>query len=164
MKKSGFVLMSCLIALHLVAAPDARADVTPPSVRLVVLDRLQAITNDLRERLEILETVHVTLVGHNPLVMSVETLAGRSGPFVMTVDAQFIRALSQEELEAAIAHELGHVWIFTHSPYIQSERLANDIAMRVTSRTVLEPVYEKVWRRIGMRGNLADVIGLDQQD
>jgi hypothetical protein len=125
---------------------------------MATLDRLQKITNQLKGRLEIIETVHVTLAEHNPLVMSVETLAGRSGPFVMTVDEKFIRTLSEQELEAAIAHELGHVWIFTHAPYVQSERLANDIAMRVTSRTVLEPVYEKVWTRIGMRGKLSDVI------
>jgi hypothetical protein len=33
--------------------------------------------------------------------------------------------------------------------------------MRVTSRTVLEPVYEKVWQRIGRRGKLSDVINTD---
>ena len=102
--------------------------------------------------------MHFTLVEHNPLVMSVETLAGRSGPFIITADKQFVQSLSDEERKAAIAHELGHVWIYTHHPYLQTEHLANDIALRVTSAEVLVPVYEKVWKRIGTRGNLAEII------
>ena len=159
--KSGFVLLLCVLSLHLAVAPSVADILTPESKRMDMLDRLQKVTDQLKERLEIIETVHVTVVEHNPLLMSVETLAGRSGPFVMTVDEKFIGSLSTSELEAALAHELGHVWIFTHAPYVQSERLANDIAMRVTSRTVLEPVYEKVWQRIGLRGKLSDVINTD---
>jgi hypothetical protein len=125
---------------------------------------LQDLTDDLRARLEITERVHVTLVEHNPLVMSVETLAGRTGPFVISIDREFIRELGPEELEAAIAHELGHVWIYTHHPFVQTERLANDIAMRVVRRAAFEPVYEKVWARTGIKGNLIEFIGPRQQD
>lgn len=139
----GFVLLLCLIPLRSIASSA---------------DRLQTITDDLRGRLGILETVRVTLVEHNPLVMSVETMAGRSGPFVISVDGQFIQTLSEDELKAVIAHELGHVWIYTHHPYLQTEWLANDVAMRVVSRSVLEPVYEKVWKRIGMRGSLVEYL------
>ena len=39
--------------------------------------------------------------------------------------------------------------------------LANEIAMRVTGADVLVPVYEKVWERIGARGNLAEYIPLE---
>jgi hypothetical protein len=120
---------------------------------------LQDITDNLRARLEITERVHVTLVDHNPLVMSVETLSGRTGPFVITIDRGFIRELGRAEAEAAIAHELGHVWIYTHHPFLQTERLANDIAMRVINRSAFEPVYEKVWQRTGIRGNLIEFIG-----
>ncbi|HEX6164058.1 MAG TPA: hypothetical protein VFZ31_11875 [Vicinamibacterales bacterium] len=120
---------------------------------------LQDLTDDLRARLEIKERVHVTLVDHNPLVMSVETLNGRGGPFVISVDRAFIQELSPAEIEAAIAHELGHVWIYTHHPYLQTERLANEIAMRVVNRSVFEPVYEKVWSRTGIRGNLIEFLG-----
>ncbi|HYB96722.1 MAG TPA: hypothetical protein VEC39_17240 [Vicinamibacterales bacterium] len=120
---------------------------------------LQDMTDDLRARLQIAESVHITLVDHNPLVMSVETLAGRTGPFVITVDRDFVHELNYDELEAAIAHELGHVWIYTHHPYLQTERLANEIAMRVIDRKAFEPVYEKVWQRTGIRGNLIEFIG-----
>jgi Zn-dependent protease with chaperone function len=120
---------------------------------------LQNLTDDLRTRLQIEPRVHVTLVDHNPLVMSVETIAGRVGPFIITVDREFIRELNPEEVEAAIAHELGHVWIYTHPPYTQSERLANEIAMRVVRRSAFEPVYAKVWARTGIRGDLVEFIG-----
>lgn len=120
---------------------------------------LQAVANQLRVRLDIFERVDVTLVENNPLVLSVETRSGRSGPFVISVDEAFIETLTAAEVEAALAHELGHVWIYTHHPYLQTEKLANDIAMRVVSRSTLEPVYEKVWKRTGIKGNLAEFIG-----
>ena len=156
---TGFVLLLWLLPL--------RPDVTP-----AVLERwteksgivsLQDLTDDLRTRLQITERVYVTLVDHNPLVMSVETLNGRIGPFVIAVDREFIRGLKAEEVEAAIAHELGHVWIYTHHPFLQTERLANDIAMRVVRRSAFEPVYEKVWARTGIRGNLIEFIGPPSQ-
>jgi hypothetical protein len=124
---------------------------------------LQEVTDDLRSRLQISERVQIELVDHNPLVMSVETLGGRKGPFIISVDRDFINELSAPEAEAAIAHELGHVWIYTHEPFVQTERLANDIAMRVINRSAFEPVYEKVWQRTGIRGNLIDFIGPPSQ-
>ncbi len=125
------------------------------------VDRLQEVTDALRQRLNILERVMVTIVDHNPLVMSVETLSGRSGPFILSADAQFFQSLNDEELKAAVAHELGHVWIYTHHPYLQTERLANEVALRVVSPELLVPVYEKVWKRTGARGNLAEYISLE---
>jgi predicted Zn-dependent protease len=67
--------------------------------------------------------------------------------------------LTPDELEAAIAHELGHVWVFTHHPYLQTEELANQIAMRAVSRESLERVYGKVWERGGMKGDLVRFLG-----
>ena len=45
-------------------------------------------------------------------------------------DAAFLDTLTDDEVEAEVAHELGHVWIFTHHAYLQTEGLANQIAMR----------------------------------
>lgn len=154
-------LLLCAVALHLSATSVAADDNKARGERRTEVESLQQVTDALRERLSILERVLVTIVDHNPLVMSVETLSGRSGPFVLTADAQFIQSLNDEELKAAVAHELGHVWIYTHHPYLQTERLANDVAVRVVSPELLVPVYEKVWRRIGARGNLAEYISLD---
>ncbi len=165
MNQLGVVLLLWLAPLRsefLPVSPDVSIGRAADRTAVVML---QEMTDDLRSRLQITEQVQIELADHNPLVMSVETLGGRKGPFVISVDREFIYELSVTEAEAAIAHELGHVWIYTHAPYIQTERLANDIAMRVISRSAFEPVYEKVWQRTGIRGNLIDFIGppLQQQ-
>jgi hypothetical protein len=158
----GVVLLLWLLPLRSGVPPTMSA--MEPIAEKSTIVSLQDLTDDLRGRLHITERVHVTLVDHNPLVMSVETLAGRTGPFVISVDREFIQELNLPEVEAAIAHELGHVWIYTHAPYVQTERMANDVAMRVVNRAAFEPVYEKVWARTGIKGNLIEFIGPPSQD
>ena len=63
----------------------------------------------------------------------------------MAFEGAFVDSLTDDELRAVVAHELGHVWIFTHHPYLQTEQLANKIALRVVTRETLERVYDKVW-------------------
>jgi predicted Zn-dependent protease len=77
----------------------------------------------------------------------------------MSFEENFLTQLDSTELRAVIAHELGHVWIFTHHPYLQTERLANDVAMRVVSRESLQKVYGKVWERGGVKGDLIQFLG-----
>ena len=74
-----------------------------------------------------------------------------------------MKGLSDDELLAAVAHELGHVWIFTHHPYLQTEQLANDIAMRLVSRDALAQMYERVWSRRGTKGDLVRFLGPQPQ-
>jgi predicted Zn-dependent protease len=74
--------------------------------------------------------------------------------FAMSFERSFLATLGEDELEAVVAHELGHVWIFTHHPYLHTEALANQVAMRVVSRGSLEAVYEKVRARGGLKGHL----------
>jgi hypothetical protein len=159
MNHLGVVLLLSLLPLHSDLLPSASDGWIGRGTERTEVEVLQDVTDDLRSRLEIHEDVQVTIVEHNPLVMSVETLDGRTGPFVISIDREFINELSHEEAEAALAHELGHVWIYTHHPYLQTERLANDVAMRVISRAAFEPVYQKVWQRTGIRGNLAEFLG-----
>ena len=159
----GVVLLLWLLPLRLDVLPALSGGWTAAAEKTTIVS-LQDVTDELRGRLQIAERVHVALVEHNPLVMSVETLAGRTGPFVISIDRDFITELNHEEVEAAIAHELGHVWIYTHHPYQQTERLANDVAMRVVRRAAFEPVYEKVWARTGIKGNLIEFIGPPSQD
>ena len=64
--------------------------------------------------------VAVSVVPKNPLMVSVEFTDTDTG-FLLSVEEDFVNELTQEELEAAIAHELGHVWIFTHHPFLQTE-------------------------------------------
>lgn len=154
------MVLSVLLTLQLpatAAGDNDRKGRAAPERALAV--ELQAFTDNLRARLNILERVDVALVTHNPLAFSVETRNGRNGPFVISVDETFVESLTGEEQEAALAHELGHVWIHTHHPYLQTEKLANDIALRVVSRSTLEPVYEKMWKRTGIRGKLAELMG-----
>lgn len=159
MNPVGVVLLLWLAPLRLEFLPAASEVWASPDGARLEIAILQEVTDDLRARLQITQPVQIELVDHNPLVMSVETLGGRVGPFAISVDRDFIRGLSATEAEAAIAHELGHVWIYTHEPYVQTERMANDVAMRVINRSAFEPVYEKVWQRTGVRGNLIDFIG-----
>ena len=63
-----------------------------------------------------------------------------------------------------MAHELGHVWIYTHHPFLQTEELANEIAMRVVSRELLESLYQKVWERTGTKGKLTYLPGSRTRD
>jgi hypothetical protein len=163
MNHLGVVLLLWLLPLRLEFMPEVSIDWISRDTGRTEIAALQEVADDLRTRLQINEQVHVELVDRNPLVMSVETLAGRTGPFVITVDRDFIHDLNTEETEAAIAHELGHVWIYTHAPFVQTERLANDIAMRVINRSAFEPVYEKVWSRTGIRGNLIEFLGPPRQ-
>ena len=159
MMQLGVVLVIVwLLSLHY-AIVSAHDDYVQGQVRWERFETLQSTVDGLRLRLEILEPVRLSLVESNPLVMSVETLGTRSGPFVIKADQAFLDTLSPDEIEAAFAHELGHVWIYTHYPYRQSERLANDIALRVVSRSTLVPVYEKLWQRTGIKGDLAAIIG-----
>jgi hypothetical protein len=46
------------------------------------------------------------------------------------------------------------VWVFTHHPYLQTEKLANQIAMRVVARDSLVSVYHKLWEHGGTKGDL----------
>jgi hypothetical protein len=70
----------------------------------------------------------------------------------------FSRSTVDSELSASIGHELGHVWIFTHHPYLQTELLANQVALRVVSREDLERIYEKIWKD-KEKGGLKEFLG-----
>ena len=117
----------------------------PASPGSAAARRLQKIVDALREDLAVSHAVAVELVAHNPLKASVGPVKGAPGTFRLTIDRDFLEQLSDEDLRAVIAHELGHVWIYTHHPYLQTEQLANKVALRVVSRESLEKVYGKVW-------------------
>ena len=124
------------------------------------LRRVQALSDQLRTRLDIVEPVQVMIVPDNRLLMSVEPVDnGSARDFQLKVEEEFVKGLSDDELLAAVAHELGHVWIFTHHPYLQTEQLANDIAMRLVSRDALAQLYDRVWSRRGTKGDLGRFLG-----
>jgi len=126
--------------------------------------RVQTIADELRARLDIHEPVRVSIVESNRLLLSVEPVED-SNPreFALSVEDGFAVTLDDDELTAAIAHELGHVWIFTHHPFLQTEQLANVVAMRLVSREALVQLYDKVWKRGGTKGDLTRFLGPETQ-
>jgi hypothetical protein len=117
------------------------------------------VLDGLRSKLAIAAPVEVTLVDRNELAFSVAPPRVEGGAYQVAIEASYLDLLSEAEIEAALAHELGHVWIFTHHPYLQTELLANRIAMRTASRESLASVYEKVWKRLGAKGDLDVFLG-----
>jgi hypothetical protein len=110
---------------------------------------LQTLVDRFRALLAIDRAVNVSIVPSNPKVASMTPPGATGQPFQLAIERGFLEGLSEEELSAVIAHELGHVWVSTHHPYLQTEELANSIAMRVVTRDSLERVYAKVWARDG---------------
>ena len=158
--RSGSILAFCLLLL-LFPGPIAMTYAAGPE-RIIPnpqnQQRIQEIVNEFMTKLTMGHKVAVAVVQKNPLMVSVEYTDPSTG-FLLSVEEDFIGELTQEELEAAIAHELGHVWIFTHHPFLQTEVLANQIAQRLVPRSSLVQVYEKVWKRQGTKGDLTRFVG-----
>lgn len=159
-------LLATALGLLLLLGPGAALassrDTTPDAAdrpRHADEGMIQGVVDHLRTLLEMADAVHVAIVDVNPRVVSVEPPASGHGPFVLAVERGFLEELTEDDLRACVAHELGHVWIFTHHPYLQTEQLANRIAMRVVSRESLERLYLKLWKRTGAAGDLAGVLG-----
>ena len=120
--------------------------------------RMKAIVDRYRQDLSIKERVYISIVAKNDKLVSVERTKNKRGGFVLSFDETFLKGLDDNELSASIAHELGHVWIFTHHPYLHTELLANQIALRVVTRENLEKIYAKVWKDKG-KGDLNEFLG-----
>ena len=133
----------------LLAVPIAN---DPPVLALIRAKKAQEFTDQLRVELSIENYVGVVVVGYQPLVFSVEPANKTKSDYLLSMELGFLLMLDDEELRAALAHELGHVWAFTHRPYLQTERLANEIGLRVVHREALERVYTKLWTYEGTAG------------
>ncbi len=140
------------LPLSVLAAPAAE-----PSA--LVIERVQLVVDHLREELGIADSVDVAIESRVPLVVSVEAPPERGQPFRLAIEDGFLERLTQEELDAVLAHELGHVWVFTHHPYLQTEKLANEIAMWIVSRESLVSVYHKLWEHGATKGDLETFLG-----
>ena len=107
--------------------------------------RIQDVIDDLAGRLSLKRDVVAAIVPLNPLIVSVVSPVNRDGAYRVVFEGTFLDTLTDDELRAVVANELGHIWIFTHHPYLQTEQLANKIALRLVPRSTLERVYHKVW-------------------
>jgi len=155
-RRRSLVLVAAMIMAasgHRMSAEESSAVVEGPSAQQ---RRVQTVADDFKVRLGLTQAVDVVVVPANTLLLSVEPVENSSlRRFDLRVEEDFIEGLTDVELSAAVAHELGHVWIFTHHPFLQTEQLANDIAMRLVSRDALTSLYDKVWKKQGTKGDLA---------
>ena len=120
--------------------------------------KIQTLVDDVKARLSIREDVTVAIVPANARLVSVQRIENRADAFLLSLEQRFLDDLDDQELEAVVAHELGHVWIFTHHPYLHTEQLANRIAMRVVSRDALTTAYGKVQARGAPTPDIARVL------
>ena len=141
------------------ACDEERAE--PGEPRPVQAAAVQLVVDSLRERLGITAVVTVTVVEHDDRRVSVRREPRATASFALSVERGFVEGLTAAQLEAAIAHELGHVWIYTHHPYVQTEQLANRIAMRVVTRRELVAVYSVLWGADAVHGSLEAFLGLE---
>jgi len=128
------------------------------------LQRIERVIAAQRDRLGISANVGVKLTESNPLVVSVEPVDGGKDAFLVSLDPAFLSQLDEDDLTAAMAHELGHVWIYTHHPFLQTEALANQIAMRIVPRDTLKKLYGKLWAFQNTTGNMDELLGPEGHD
>lgn len=121
-------------------------------------ESLNAIVKEFQGRLHVPQLVSPSIVEFNEYLVSVEPTSGAGKGFIIKFDRKFLHTLGEEELRAVIAHELGHIWIFTHHPYLQTEPLANEIALQLVGRESLDKVYGKVWQLEGRKGTLEEFL------
>ncbi len=122
--------------------------------------KINRIVADFCHRLGIFQQVTVSVVSDNSRLASATCSSARAQEYEISLDAGFLRTLDDGELDAAVAHEMGHIWIFTHFPYLQTESLANQQALKLVPRGELQKVYEKMWKWRGeAHGDLSDLLG-----
>jgi hypothetical protein len=106
--------------------------------------KIESLIQEFSERLGITADVIVAIVPKNSRLVSVEYAPEKSDAFRISFEQGFLNTLDDGEVRAAVAHEMGHIWIFTHFPYLHTEDLANQQALKLVSRGDLGGVYEKV--------------------
>ena len=160
--KGGALYFEAVLAAALtllLAAPLKDA----PSIVTIRARRAQELVGQLSAALSIHNQVDVAVVIQHPLVFSVEPLDAGKKRFRLSMELGFLLMLDDDELSAALAHELGHVWVFTHHPFLQTERLANSIGERVVKRAYFERVYSKMWAYEGTSGvPIGQLLGPDR--
>ena len=145
------------VFVFLLASPVAMES---PSIATLKARRAQQVVDQLRTALGISSEVQIAVVIFHPLVFSVEPMHPQKDRFLLSMELGFLLMLKDDELRAALAHELGHVWIYTHHPFLQTERMANVIGERVADRAALEIVSLKLWAYEGASGvPIDDLLG-----
>jgi hypothetical protein len=153
--------MSKLVVLAFFLCAPAVWAFSPKVPPLVRVARLEEVAAGLASALDVRKPVQVIVVPRNELVVSVEPLPGGEG-YRVVFEQRFFDRLDEEELTAALAHEIGHVWIYSHHPFLQTEALANEMALKVVQRKPLETLYAKLWTYTGLTGNIVELLGSEK--
>ncbi len=124
--------------------------------------KIETLIHDFNARLGMSQRVEVEIVPGNPRLVSVAFVPGRQDLFRMSFEEGFLRSLDDVELRAAVAHEMGHIWIYTHFPFLQTELLANQQALKLVARDELARTYAKMWAHNSEHGSLTDVLGPEE--
>ena len=147
----------CVVFVFVLVSPVAKDNANIVALRA---KRAQELVDQLRAVLPISNAVQIAIVVYHPLVFSVKPADTRKDRFLLSMELGFLLMLKDDELRAAVAHELGHVWIYTHYPFLQTEKLANVIGQRVADRASFEKVYSKLWTYEGASGvPIDDLLG-----
>jgi hypothetical protein len=141
----GSVLLELALGAAFVLFAAAPIAPDPPNFLNLRTARAQEMVDYLRPKLSIGSDIDITLVKYHPLVFFVEPEDPSKKRFRLSMEAGFLLRLDDDELLGALAHEMGHVWIYTHHPFLQTETLANVIGQRVVRRRNFEKVYTKLW-------------------
>jgi hypothetical protein len=145
------------VFVFLLSSPVAKDS---PSIVTLRARRAQEFVDQLRAALPISNKVQIAVVIYEPLVFTVQPMDINRDRFLLTMELGFLLMLEDDELRAAVAHELGHVWIYTHHPFLQTERLANVVAQREAPRASFEKIYSKLWAYEGTSGvSIDDLLG-----
>jgi hypothetical protein len=123
------------------------------------MPRLDEVASTLALALEVSRRVEVLVVTRNDLVVSVEPLLAPAEGYRVVFEQKFFDQLNDAEIAAALAHEIGHVWIYNHFPFLQTEALANEIALKVAPRKAMASLYDKLWMYTGVKGNIEELLG-----
>ena len=135
-----------------IVVPAMPVATEPPIVPRILGMKAQEIVNQLRSTMSVDNDVAVVVVSYHPLVFSVEPMDKAKTHFLLSMELGFLQTLDDDELRAALAHEMGHVTVYTHHPFLQTERLANDIGQNVAKREAFESMYKKLWMYEGTTG------------
>ena len=142
----------------LVLLPSFGTDLAHSADAGTRVEEIKQIVQSFAGQLGITQPVTVSVVPTNSRLASAERIPKGEEAFQISFEEAFLRTLDHEDLTAAVAHELGHIWIFTHFPFLQTEPLANRQALKLVSRNNLQAVYEKIWKWKGEKGNLERVL------